>query len=165
MSEDDLDIWERMLDQGLSTATKSAEAIDIMEAITSKCPEIGPRYVNYGVSVRIESDQCSFSINAALHIALAMLRHLNLDEGDSIPTRAFSYLNTALIASYPPQLSTGDVTSKLLKGIHHMIICIPDSLLEPIVLAVQRGLAVWIEDKGMILSAEQYNDLVSNPSL
>jgi hypothetical protein len=54
MSEDDLDIWERVLDQNLPIATKSAKAIDIVDAIIIKCPEIGPRYVGYVVSVRIE---------------------------------------------------------------------------------------------------------------
>ena len=164
MSEDDLNIWGRALDQNLSAATKSTKAIDIIDTITSKCPEIGPRYVKYVVSVHIELDQCSFSINTALRVALAMLRHLDLDDRDSIPTRVFSYLNTVLIASYPPESSLGNATSKLLKGIHNLILFMPVSLLEPIVFAVQTGLAGWIEDKCMILSAEQYNDLVSNPS-
>jgi len=162
MCEDDLDIWERALDQNLSAATKSTK--DIIDTITSKCPEIGPRYVSYVVSVRIELNQCSFSINTALRVALAMLPHLNLDDRDSISTRAFSYLNTTLTASYPPQSSIDNATSKLLKGIHHIIITMPVPLLEPIVFAVQTGLAGWIEDKCMILSAEQYNDLVSNLS-
>jgi hypothetical protein len=164
MSEDDLDIWERALDQNLSAATKSTKAVDIIDTITSKCPEIGPRYVNYLVSVRIKLNQCSFSINTAMRVALAMLPHLNLDARESIPTRAFSYLNTTLTASYPPQSSIGNATSKLLKGIQHIIISMPVSLLEPIIFAVQTGLASWIEDKCMILSAEQYNNLVSNPS-
>jgi hypothetical protein len=162
MSEDDLDIWERALDQNLSVATKSTK--DIIDTITSKCPEIGPRYVNYAVSVRIELNQCSFPINTALRVALAMLPHLNLDDGDSISTRAFSYLNLTLTASYPPQSSIGNATSKLLKGIQHIIEIIPVSLLELIIFTVQTGLVGWIEDKCMIMSAEQYNDLVSNLS-
>jgi hypothetical protein len=100
-----------------------------------------------------------------LHVALAILRHVNIDEGDSISTRALSYLNTTLTSSYPPQSSTGEeATFKLLKGIHHTIISVHISLLEPTILAVQTGLAVWIEDKYVILSVELYNDLVSTPS-
>jgi hypothetical protein len=162
MSEDDLDIWERALDQNLSAVTKPTK--DIIDTVTSKCPEIGPRYITYVVSVRIELSQCSFSINTALRVVLAMLPHLSLDDRDSIPNRAFSYLNTILTASYPPQSGIGNATSKLLKGIHHIITTMPVSLLEPIIFAVRTGLACWIEDKCMILSGEQYNDLVSNPS-
>jgi hypothetical protein len=45
MSEDDdLDVWERVLEQNIST---SAKAIDVINAITSECPEIGPRYVDW----------------------------------------------------------------------------------------------------------------------
>lgn len=43
-----------------------------------------------------------------------------------------------------------------------MIMSIPVSSLEPVIFALQTGLAVWIEDELMSLSAEQYNVLVSN---
>ena len=45
MSEDDLDIWERVLEQNISALDASAKTIGVIDAITSKCPEIGPRYV------------------------------------------------------------------------------------------------------------------------
>ena len=107
---------------------------------------------------------CSFSINYALRVALAILRHLNLHEGDSISTRTFSYLSTTLTAAYPPQSSTIDAAYRLLKDIHHVIISMPVSLLEQVVFAIQTGLAVWVEDKYMALSTEHYNDIVSNSS-
>lgn len=48
-----------------------------------------------------------------------------------------------------------------------MITVIPTSLLEPFVLAVQTGMAIWIEDKCLSLSDDQYNglvrDLLSSP--
>ena len=105
-----------------------------------------------------------FSINTALGVALAILRRLNLNEGDSIPTRALSYVNMTLTTSYPPQPSTVDAASELIKVFHHMIISMPVSLLEPVVFAVQTGLAVWIEDKCVSLLEDQYNDLVRNLS-
>ncbi len=107
---------------------------------------------------------CSFPVNTALGIALAILRRLNLNEGDSIPTRTLSYLNMTLTASYPPQPSTIDTASELIKVFHRMIISIPVSLLEPVVFAVQAGLSVWIEDDCVSLSVDQYNDLVRNLS-
>ena len=107
---------------------------------------------------------CSFPVNTALGVALAILRRLNLNEGDSIPTRTLSYFNMTLTASYPPQPNTIDTASKLIKVFHRMIISVPVSLLEPVVLAVQTGLAVWIEDSCVSLSVDQYNDLVRNPS-
>jgi hypothetical protein len=45
-----------------------------------------------------------------------------------------------------------------------MITSVPLSLLESVVLAVQTALAVWIEDKCVCLSEEEYNDLVCDPS-
>ena len=69
-----------------------------------------------------------------------------------------------LTASYPPQPSTVDTASELIKAFHHMIISVPTSLLESVVFAVQAGLAVWIEDDSVSLSVDQYNDLVRNLS-
>lgn len=69
-----------------------------------------------------------------------------------------------LTSSYPPQSCTVDATYKLLKDIHHMVMSMPVSLLEPVIFTVQTGLAVWIEDKSMSLSADQYNVLVRNVS-
>jgi hypothetical protein len=107
---------------------------------------------------------CSFPVNCALAVALAILRRLNLNEGYSIPTRTLSFLNMTLTASYPPQPSTIDTASKLIKVFHRMIISVPVSLLESVVFAVQTGLAVWIEDNCVSLSVDQYNDLVRNLS-
>jgi hypothetical protein len=106
----------------------------------------------------------SFSIISALGVALAILRHLKLNEGDSIPTRTLSYLSTTLTASYPPQPSTADAALELINVFHRMVVCMPASLLEPVVFAVQTGLAVWIEDKCESLPEDQYNDLVRNLS-
>jgi hypothetical protein len=107
---------------------------------------------------------CSFPVNVALGIALAILRCLNLNEGDSIPARTLSYLNVTLTASYPPQSSTIDTASELIKAFHRMIVSVPVSLFEPVVFALQTGLAVWIEDNCVSLSVDQYNDLVRNLS-
>jgi hypothetical protein len=106
----------------------------------------------------------SFSINAALGVALAILRHFNLNEGDSIPSIALSYFSTTLAASYPPQPGTIDAASELIKLFHRMVISMPVSLLEPVVFAVQTGLSVWIEDKCVSLTVDLYNDLVRNLS-
>jgi hypothetical protein len=43
MSEDDLGIWERVLEQHLSVTDKPVKTVDIVESVASKCPEIGPR--------------------------------------------------------------------------------------------------------------------------
>jgi hypothetical protein len=56
MSEDDLDIWDRVLEQSRSAADTSTKTIDILEGVASKCPEIGPRYASYVESVLTESD-------------------------------------------------------------------------------------------------------------
>ena len=53
MSEDDLDIWERVLGQNISAAGTSAKRIDIIDGITSKCPETGSRYANRVAGVPI----------------------------------------------------------------------------------------------------------------
>lgn len=55
MSEDDLDIWERVLERNLSAVATSAEIVDIVDGITSKCPEIGPRYASGVVSILIDT--------------------------------------------------------------------------------------------------------------
>jgi hypothetical protein len=103
---------------------------------------------------------CSFPINAALRIAVAFLKHLDLRERDSIPLRTFSFLNATLVASYPPQSSTSDAVSTFIKACHHMIMTTPVSLLQSIIFAIQTGLAVWIEDKCVSLPDDAYNDLV-----
>ncbi|KAH9977578.1 hypothetical protein BJV74DRAFT_860296 [Russula compacta] len=144
MSEDDLDIWERVLECNLSAVATSAEIVDIVDGITSKCPEIGP----------------SFSINTALRLALTILRLLNHNEGDIVSSRTLSYLSITLNASYPPQSSTIDSAFKLIKALRQMITSTPVSSLESVIFAIQAGLAVWIEDRCASLSAEQYNDLL-----
>jgi hypothetical protein len=65
-----------------------------------------------------------------------------------------------LTTSYPPQSGVVDTVVKLIKAVHQVMICTPISLLEPTIFAVQRGLALWIEDKSICLSEEQYNKLV-----
>ena len=164
MSEDDLDIWERAFERHFSAMDTSLKAVDIVDDITSKCPVIGPRYVSGVILYSLTWTWCSFPVNTALGVALAILRRLNLNEGDSIPTRTFSHLNMTLTASYPPQPSTIDTASELIKVFHRLIISVPVSLLEPIVFAVQTGLAVWIEDSCLSLSEDHYNDLVRNLS-
>lgn len=104
----------------------------------------------------------SFPVSTALRIAIALLRHLDLHEGDSIPVRTFSFLSASLVASYPPQISTSEAISALMKTLHNMIMSAPVSLLESIIFAIQTGLAVWIEDKRFSLQGEAYNDLVRN---
>ena len=64
-----------------------------------------------------------------------------------------------LTASYLPESSV-DAAVKLIKVVHHMIASAPISLLESIIFAVQRGLALWIEDKSVSLPEDQYNELV-----
>ena len=103
---------------------------------------------------------CSFSVNTALRITLVIFRHLNLDEGDPIPARALTYLSMALTDSYPSETSTVDAVVKLIKVVHHMMASAPISLLESVIFAVQRGLALWIEDKSVSLLEDQYNELV-----
>ncbi len=105
---------------------------------------------------------CSFSVNTALGVALAILRRLNLTEGSSISNRTLSYFNMTLTASYPPQPSTIDTASKLIKVFHREIISMPVSLLEPVVFAMQTGLAIWLEDDCVSLSLDQYNGIVRN---
>jgi hypothetical protein len=56
MSEDDLNIWERVLERVLSAVDTSAKTVDIIDDITSKCPVIGPRYVGRVVSLYIDMD-------------------------------------------------------------------------------------------------------------
>ena len=104
--------------------------------------------------------RCSFSVSNALRIAIAILRHLDLHEGDTLPAQTFSFLSATLAASYPPQSSTSDAVSALIKALHYMIMSIPVSLLESIVFTIQTGLAVWIEDKRFSLQGEAYNDTV-----
>jgi hypothetical protein len=164
MSEDDLDIWERALERHFSAMDSSPKTVDIVDDITSKCPVIGPRYVGVLFLYLLTWTWCSFPVNTALGVALAILRRLNLNEGDSIPTRTLSYLNMTLTASYPPQPSTIDTASELIKAFHRTIISVPVSLLEPVVFAVQAGLAVWLEDDCVSLSVDQYNGLVRNLS-
>ncbi|KAH9168458.1 hypothetical protein EDB89DRAFT_1583918 [Lactarius sanguifluus] len=144
MSEDDLGIWERLLEQGLSSGKTSGGSGDVVDDIARRFPIIGP----------------SFPVSTALRIAIAILRYLDLREGDSIPVRAFSFLSATLVASYPPQSSTSDAISALIKAFQHMIMSAPVSLLESIVLAIQTGLAVWIEDKRFSLPGEAYNDIL-----
>ncbi len=57
-----------------------------------------------------------------------------------------------------------DAVSELIKAFRRMIISMPVSLLEPVIFAVQSGLAVWLEDNRVALSTDQYNDLVRNLS-
>ena len=102
----------------------------------------------------------SFPVSTALRIAIALLRHLDLHEGDSIPVRTFSFLSASLVASYPPQISTSEAISALMKTLHNMIMSAPVSLLESIIFAIQTGLAVWIEDRRFSLQGEAYNDIV-----
>jgi hypothetical protein len=103
---------------------------------------------------------CSFSVNTALRITLVIFRHLDLDEGDLIPAKALTCLSVSLTASYPPESSVVDAAVKLIKVVHHMIASAPISLLESIIFAVQRGLALWIEGKSVSLPEDQYNELV-----
>ncbi|KAI9465060.1 hypothetical protein BJY52DRAFT_1184101 [Lactarius psammicola] len=144
MSEDDLGIWERLFEQGLSSGRASIGSGDVVDDFASRCPMIGP----------------SFPVGTALRIAIAILRHLDLHEGDPIPARTFSFLSAILVASYPPQSSTSDAVSALIKALHHMIMSTPVSLLESIISAIQTGLAVWIEDKRFSLQGETYNDIL-----
>ena len=44
MSEDDLGIWEQLLEQGLTSGTMSMGSGDIVDDIASRCPIISPRY-------------------------------------------------------------------------------------------------------------------------
>src|SRR6266702_284464 len=104
--------------------------------------------------------RCSFPVSTALRVAIAILEHLDLHEGDSIPPRTFSFLSATLVAAYPPQSSTSDAVSALIKALHHMIMSTHVSLLESSISAIQTGLAVWIEDKRFSLQGEAYNDIV-----
>ena len=99
-------------------------------------------------------------MRTALSIAVAILKHLDFQEGDSILARTFSFFRATLVASYPPQSSTSDAVSALIKALRHMIMSTPVSLLESIIFAIQTGLAVWIEDKCLSLHDEGYNDIV-----
>jgi hypothetical protein len=56
MSEDDLEIWERAAERHFSEMDTSSKAVDIVDEITSKCPMIGPRYVNSVISLLIDMD-------------------------------------------------------------------------------------------------------------
>lgn len=56
MSGDDLNIWERVFERGFSTADTSADIIDTIDNIASKCPAIGPRYVDDAVSLLTDMD-------------------------------------------------------------------------------------------------------------
>lgn len=161
MLGDDLDIWERVLERHFSTMDTSP--VDIVDDITSKCPVISPRYVSSVIPLYLLTwTWRSFPVNTAMGVALAILRRLDLSKGDSIPTRTLSYLNMTLTTSYPPQPNTIGTASELIKAFHRMIISVSVSLLEPVVFAVQAGLAVWIEDNSVSLSVDQYNDLVRN---
>jgi hypothetical protein len=82
-----------------------------------------------------------------------------------MPATALSYLNMTLVASYPPESSIVDTVVQLIKVVHHIMVSTHISLLEPVIVAVQRGLALWIEDKSTSLPEEQYNELVRDLSV
>ncbi|KAH9028345.1 hypothetical protein EDB85DRAFT_1970625 [Lactarius pseudohatsudake] len=119
MSDDELGIWERLFEQGLSSGKISGGSVDFVDDIASRFPI-----------------------------------------GDSTPARMLAFLNATLVASYPPQSSTSDAVSALIRATQHMIMSTPVSLLESIVLAIQTGLAVWIEDQRFSLPGEAYNDIL-----
>jgi hypothetical protein len=162
MSEDDLGIWEGLLEQGLSSGSSSIGPGDVVDDIASRCPVIGPRYATGLLSFSLMLMTCSFPVSTALRIAIAFLKNLHLRERDSIPARTFSFLNATLVSSYPPQSSTSDAVSALLKAFHPIIMSTPVSLLKSVICAIQTGLAVWIEDERFSLQGEAYNDLVSD---
>lgn len=56
LSEDDLNIWERVLGQVVLALDTSAKTVDVVDDITSKCPAIGPRYVSRVVTLHIDVD-------------------------------------------------------------------------------------------------------------
>ena len=163
MSEDDLGVWEQLLEPGLSSERASIGLCDIVDDIASRCPVINPRYESWVASdLILILISCSFPVGTALRFSIAFLKHLDLRERDSIPARTFSFLNATLVASYPPQSSTSDAVSALLKAFQHIIMSTPVLLLESVIFATQTGLAVWIEDNRFSLQGEAYNDLVSD---
>jgi hypothetical protein len=56
MSEDDLDIWERVFERKFSTATTTIKTTDVIDDLASKCPTVGPRYASRVVFVSIDVD-------------------------------------------------------------------------------------------------------------
>jgi hypothetical protein len=62
---------------------------------------------------------------------------------------------------YPP-LHLQDLTPslRLLCTLKAVIIATPLSLLVPLLMAVQKGLCIWIEDKKEVVPQAEYNDVV-----
>jgi hypothetical protein len=56
MSEEDLGIWERLLEHGLSSRRASIGPGDVVDDVASRCPVISPRYESCVVSVLINVD-------------------------------------------------------------------------------------------------------------
>jgi hypothetical protein len=56
MSEDDLDIWERVFERSFSAATTSIKPVNIIDDLAGKCSTGGPRYASRVFFVSIDVD-------------------------------------------------------------------------------------------------------------
>ncbi|KAI0269933.1 hypothetical protein BC834DRAFT_578053 [Gloeopeniophorella convolvens] len=112
MSTEELDVWEQVFERGASSAAViSVKMVDVIEGISSQLLIV----------------LSSLSISTALRLAVAMLRHLELDVFEALGV------------------------------LHNVMISLPALLFEPAVLHLQAGLAVWIEDKHALVSDSEYN--------
>ncbi|KZT11922.1 uncharacterized protein LAESUDRAFT_746712 [Laetiporus sulphureus 93-53] len=143
MSNDELEIWKRLLE----IAVKCAQASSVHSA----------QVLRTLMSHITEAPERSFSNPNTIPI---MLSHLELHETDTIPDKLLAQVDNFLSDVYGIRQEQYHNVLEIFRLLAQVFQRCPRTLLGSVVCSISDGLSVWIRDESEILLAQEYNDII-----
>jgi len=82
---------------------------------------------------------------------------IQVEDCDNFPSETSAFINYLLRSNYPPLHDRKRDALKLVEALQSVIISIPLVHVIPMLLSMQEGLSVWIEDEQAVTTKEEYN--------
>ncbi|TFY80916.1 hypothetical protein EWM64_g3095 [Hericium alpestre] len=144
LSVDEIDAWNGVLGRSIAGETP-AQTILLLE----------------DVSRILLSMSSKIPLSVALKLAIALIRHMDLERATVLPAITLSFIDNVLVSSYSESESTSrQVTLDLFSIAHNQVIVAPDLLLISLLNSLEMSLILWFKDEHHVISEDEYNSMI-----
>ncbi|KAL0581176.1 hypothetical protein V5O48_000866 [Marasmius crinis-equi] len=142
LSDDDLGVWERLLNFALEKAGDSG--LDELTALN-----------------KIAEDLHQPTFASCAHVAELLLQKCRLSEDEDLPHVLIEFVTDTLRSRYPPKPEEMTSSLWLIRALGTMVENCPKKLTRPLLETIHEGITVWFSDDREAMTMLDYSDVVT----
>jgi hypothetical protein len=162
MSDQEVDLWERVFICAVSRATScSISPTAFVEDFLQELHQDKVRVYVQDAAMFFVVLTTGSRFTSKPQLLLCIISHVALTDQDKLPSRTFLVLDHVLHDLYPPSPEHFAISFLYLDAIRAIVTSAPPLFVVPILEALCRSLSRWIVDASTALLEEEYNNIVS----